>query len=608
MRAARTLLVLALLAAPLAAPLAAQEEPPPAPPPAPASAAPVPSDLASPRATMRSFLLGHEAAAAGEREGLTRATRCLDLSQVNETVRKAKGEELALQLKQVIDKVRYVIYAEIPDLPDGEPYVFHRDEQGRGAVMISRQPDGRWLFDAATVKALPDLVRALEDRQSVAGVTETAIHLSPSLWLREHMPRSLRHTSFLLEHWQWLGLLGLVLLGVLLDRLLVALLVLVARWWLGRKDVAIETAVLSRGARPFGLLAMALVWRLGDVLLALPVQAHNILVVAVNFLVAAAGVWGSYRLVDVAAAALAQRAARTATKMDDLLVPLLRKTAKVFVAVMGLVFVAETMELSIGSVLAGLGLGGLAFALAAQDTLKNLFGSLTVVIDRPFQVGDWVVVDGGVEGTVEEVGFRSTRIRTFYDSLITLPNALLLTVKVDNLGMRRYRRWKTMVSIAYDTPPDTIEAFCEGIRELVRRHPYTRKDYFQVWLNAFSGSSLDVLVYVFHEVPDWSTELRERQRLFLDILRLAHGMGVQFAFPTQTVHLHPAQPAPPAPPLAPPPVAPVLVGAEAAQERGRAYARALLLGGGEEGGAPRQRPPTVRLQVSPQEDRGDGGE
>lgn len=604
-RRASACALLPLLLAGLAGGLRAQDPADPAPPPK-ASVAPVPSELASPRATMRTFLLGHEAAARGDRQGLVRATRCLDLSQVNETLRAKKGEELALQLKQVIDKVRYVIYAQLPDQTEGEPYVFHRDEHGRGDILISRQPDGRWLFDAGTLAALPELVRALEDRQSVAGATEAAIDLSPSLWLREHMPRSLRATGFLLEHWQWLGILTLVVVGLILDKLLVALLAALSRLWLRRREVTIEWDVLTRGARPFGLLAMALLWRLGDVLLALPVQAHNILVVAVNVLVAGSGVWGAYRLVDVAAEALAQRAARTTTKMDDLLVPLLRKTAKVFVAVMGLVFVAETMELSIGSLLAGLGLGGLAFALAAQDTVKNLFGSLTVVIDRPFQVGDWIVVDGGVEGTVEEVGFRSTRIRTFYDSLITLPNSLLLTVKVDNLGMRRYRRWKTMVSIAYDTPPDTIEAFCEGIRELVRRHPYTRKDYFQVWLNAFSGSSLDVLLYVFHEVPDWSTELRERQRLFLDILRLARDMRVQFAFPTQTVHLHRAPESETMPPLAPPPVTPSLVPTEAAQERGRAYARALLLGGTE---APAgQRPPTVRLQVSPQEDRGDGGE
>lgn len=610
--ALRVTLVLGVLGVHAALPpnLRAQDAAPT--PEAPAPAAPVPAELASARATMRTFLTDMERASKGEQRGLAHAAACLDLSGVNETLRGKKGQELAIQLKQVIDRVRFVVFEEIPEDPAGEPYVFHRDMSGRGDVIIARQSDGRWLFTAESVAALPDLVRALEHRAIVAGATEIPFHLAPSLWLREHVPASLHVTGFLLEHWQWLGLLLLTLAGVLADRLLVGLITLLARLWLRRKGLPLDAALVARGARPFGLLAMALVWRLGDVLLALPMQAHNILLVAVNFVVAASGVWGAYRLVDVVAEALAVRAAKTDTRFDDLLVPLVRKTAKVFIGAMGLVFVAETMEMSISSLLAGVGLGGLAFALAAQDTLRNLFGSLTVVVDRPFQVGDWVVIDGGVEGTVEEVGFRSTRIRTFYDSVVSLPNALLLTSKVDNLGVRRHRRWKTMVSITYDTPPDTTEAFCEGIRELVRQHPYTRKDYFQVYLNAFSPSSIDILLYVFHEVPDWSTELRERQRLMLDIMRLAGAMGVQFAFPTQTLHVQ-GQGLPAA--LAAPPASgpgdsstattsTATVTIDEALAQGRAQAQALV----EASGVSRERPGTVRLAVAGVLDRGDSGE
>ena len=178
----------------------------------------------------------------------------------------------------------------------------------------------------------------------------------------------------------------------------------------------------------------------------------------------------------------------------------------------------------------------LALALAAQDTVSNFFGSLMVILDRPFQVGDWIKT-GDVEGTVEEVGFRSTRIRTFYNSLITLPNANLIKASVDNLGDRTYRRWSTRLGIAYDTPPEKIDAFCEGIRELVRKHPYTRKDYYHVYFNEFGSDSLQILVYVFFFTPDWATELRERHRLGVDIVRLAAELEIEFAFPTQTLYL-----------------------------------------------------------------------
>ena len=103
--------------------------------------------------------------------------------------------------------------------------------------------------------------------------------------------------------------------------------------------------------------------------------------------------------------------------------------------------------------------------------------------------------------------------------------------------MRRYRRWKANLGVAYDTPPEKIDVLCEGIRELVRQHPYTRKDYFHVYLNQFGSSSVDILLYIFWETPDWSTELRERHRLGVDILRLTQHLGVEIAFPTQTLYL-----------------------------------------------------------------------
>ena len=157
-------------------------------------------------------------------------------------------------------------------------------------------------------------------------------------------------------------------------------------------------------------------------------------------------------------------------------------------------------------------------------------------MDQTFHTGDWIVVND-VEGSVEEVGLRSTKVRTFYDSLITLPNSVFITAKVDNMGQRRYRRLRSLLSITYDTPPDKIEAFCEGIRELIRLHPYMRKDYYHVYLSELGASSLDILVYVFWETPDWSTELRERQRFLLDILRLAKALQIDMAFPTQTLHV-----------------------------------------------------------------------
>ena len=162
----------------------------------------------------------------------------------------------------------------------------------------------------------------------------------------------------------------------------------------------------------------------------------------------------------------------------------------------GGLFVLGNLGVNVTSLVAGLGLGGLAVALAAQDTIRNLLGGVTIFADRPFQVGDWVVVND-IEGTVEHVGFRSSRVRTFYNSVVTVPNARIVDTHVDNMGLRQWRRYKTTLGLAYQTTPDQVQAFVEGVRALIRSNPNMRKDYYIVEFHGFSAVTLDVLVYCF---------------------------------------------------------------------------------------------------------------
>jgi MscS family membrane protein len=587
----------ALAALPRAMPALPTQEIPgavPAPPVVPVQAAPqMAPQRSTPQRTMRTFLAAMNDVADGQLDRMEEAVACLDLSDVSEIIRDDRGPELAIDLIEVIDKLEKVYLDGIPNKPDGEPYEFHSRTEGR--IVIARTASGEWLFTSGTIAALPELLLAVEYFGRVAGKAIEHPFLS-SKWLRERVPESLRETGFLLEHWQWLGLFVLTFLGVLLDRFVTLLLALLTRAALRREHLIVRGTTLRTSLRPFGLLAMALAWQWGLKRLSLPDESYVFLKVAAEFVVALAGVWGAYRLVDILGEALGHWAEGTESTLDDLLVPLLVKSLKVFVVVMGIVFLAHQLRFNILGLATGLGLGGLAFALASQDLLKNLFGSVMVIADRTFQVGDWVIV-GDVEGTVERVGFRSTRVRTFYNSLITLPNSSLITASVDNLGNRRYRRWKAMLSLTYDTPPEKIEAFCEGVRELVRQHPYTRKDYYQVYLNAFAPTSLDVLVYVFFECPDWSTELRERQRLMLDVLRLARRMAVEFAFPTQTLHVRQGSGEP---------QVPADYGSQRdvsqATLRSRKEARDITSAFGLDG----DRPPPVRIGVPEETSRGEG--
>lgn len=361
--------------------------------------------------------------------------------------------------------------------------------------------------------------------------------LDAPAWIRDWLPAGLRGEFLGLQYWQWIGILVLIFVGVVAEFAVRTIFLPFLRRIIRRFHGEAEEKFIKGTGRALGLFGASLVLLVLYPFLGLEGFVRDAGWTAVQVFAVLSGTLIAWRITDLIGDILVHSAKKTASKFDDILVPLLTKTVKIFILAFGVIYVAQSFNFNIMPLLTGVGIGGLAFAFAAKDTVENFFGSVAVILDRPFEVGDWVVI-GDVEGTVEALGFRSTRIRTFYNSQVTVPNSTLVRAQVDNYGRRTYRRWKTYIGVQYDTPPEKLLAFAEGIRELVRRHPYTRKDYYQVWCNDFADSSLNILLYVFHQVPDWSTELRERERLFVDIVRLADRLGVQFAFPTRTVHLY----------------------------------------------------------------------
>ena len=353
-------------------------------------------------------------------------------------------------------------------------------------------------------------------------------------WVRVNLGSGMSARLFILENWQWLGLLLLVLLGTVAGSIVTLIVGRALNRLSKKRHAALTKESLAGFERPLGITLTAWVFLALLPLLGLDPAVGEIIDIAASFVLTVAGVWSAFRLVDVLGDFLESQAAGTDNKFDDMLVPLLVRTLKSVVFIVGLVFIASRLTEEVWSILAGISLGSLAVGFAAKDSIENLFGTFTVLLDKPFELGDWITV-GSIDGSVEAVGIRSTRVRTFYNSLISVPNSTFISAHVDNMGTRRYRRIKTTLGLTYDTPPAKVDAFCEGVRELIRTHPYTRKDSFHVYLNNFSASSLDVMLYCFVETPDWATELRERHRLLADILRLAESLSVEFAFPTQTL-------------------------------------------------------------------------
>ena len=487
--------------------------------------------LTSPQAAFKQFTDAMKRVTSGDEAAMSKAVATLNLSQVSPLIRQERGQQTARLLHSIIQLSDTPELDAIPAATSKEQFTLLRTEGGNIVLQIDEQQN--WLFSSKTVESIPAIFNTLTGNVALQGDNNQTAALPASVQIRAQVPKVLKQ-GFLLEYWQWLGLFLIIVVGSIADKLLAWLLKLnVSRW---QKHHPAFESLDSNVLRPLGLMAMAMMWWSGLNMLGLPDTALVILLVAVKLLVSLSGIWSAFRIVDIFDAMWTSKALKTHNKFDDLLVPMLSKSLKVFVVVIGIVFAADNLNIDVTSLLAGLGLGGLAFALAAKDLLGNFFGSVTVLLDRPFSIGDWVVI-GDIEGSVEEVGFRSTRVRTFYNSLVTMPNSILTTNKIDNMGARRYRRMTHKLSVTYDTNPEQIEAFCEGIRKIIQMHPYMRKDFYHVYFNEYGAASLNILVYVFWATPDWSTELRERHRFLLDILRLARQLEVEFAFPTQTLYL-----------------------------------------------------------------------
>ena len=216
------------------------------------------------------------------------------------------------------------------------------------------------------------------------------------------------------------------------------------------------------------------------------------------------------------------------------LLPYSKKILKILTTVVLVLIFLQNSGFNVTSLLASLGIGGIAIALAAKETLSNFFGGFTVIVDKPFSVGDWIVCNE-VEGTVEDIGFRSTKVKTFYDSLLTIPNSVIANSIIDNLGKRQARRTRATLDITYDTSPEKIEAFVEGIKNIIKSNSCTRKDYYQCYFSDYGPHSLQILLNFFLRVKDWDSELLQKQNIFLEILRLAKELDLDFAFPTQTL-------------------------------------------------------------------------
>ena len=246
--------------------------------------------------------------------------------------------------------------------------------------------------------------------------------------------------------------------------------------------------------------------------------------------------WIINRVIDFVGFKLKNRALETESKVDDQVIPFAVDMAKVITVILGVVMIlGNVFNVNIAALVTGLGIGGVAFALASKESLENLLGSFTIFFDKPFTVGD-IVTLGGVTGVVEKVGFRSTRIRTFDKSIVTVPNKNIISSELDNLGARPVRRVKFNIGLTYDANVNNIKAIVNDIQNLIDQHPDTNKDGKVRFLN-FGASSLDIMVLYYVNSPDWEVLIDTQEKINYSIIDIVAKHKCDFAFPSTSVYI-----------------------------------------------------------------------
>lgn len=244
--------------------------------------------------------------------------------------------------------------------------------------------------------------------------------------------------------------------------------------------------------------------------------------------------WIFLRIVDFFGLILLEKAKLTESKSDDQIVPFLKEGLKVVVVIFFFFLILGAIfDLDITSLIAGLGVGGIAIALAAKESLENLLGSITIFFDKPFQIGDLIKI-GNIEGHIERIGFRSTRIRTLEKSFVTVPNKKLVDSELDNLTLREQRRVRFIIQLTYDTPSASLRKLMDDIKSYVISRNETTSEC-HVHFYEFGTYSLNIRIIYFVNSNEWEVYSAVREQINFHIMELVELNHLQFAFPTSTI-------------------------------------------------------------------------
>jgi MscS family membrane protein len=437
--------------------------------------------------------------------------------------------QLAKRLKQIYDgKGLYLHVERIPkdnEFKDStaQDFVYFPFPQELPDVYVERE-DNKWRYSSNTARQIPDLFKLvypfglhklLDVTQGRGGSKFLGIYL-----------------------WQYIGILLLIVISFMLYFLFSRLLDLISSRLLWRSSIIDEnkTKILKKidGYLTLSLLAFIAIHLLP--ILRLPIKFSAILQNGGRILLAIFLMLVFIGLVDVLKSYLNDLTAKTVSRLDEQLVPIVTKFIKIIVVIIALFRILHILDINVTALIAGISIGGLALALAAQDTVKNLLGSMMIFFDKPFQIGDYII-SGDIEGSVTEVGFRSTRIKKPDTSIISIPNGRLSDSNLTNLGERNVRMMNMTIGVMYNTPVDNIYLFIERLRNMALEHPRVLDENQYIHLKDLGSSSIDIMFRIYIDTRDFAEELALKEEIIFKIISIAEDIGVSFAFPSSSLYI-----------------------------------------------------------------------
>jgi len=392
---------------------------------------------------------------------------------------------------------------------------------------------GRWIAAILALTVMP-LTAAESGTNSLAEAPKGA---GQRVWLTfglDHVP-GLGFEVMGNPLWQYLAFLIYVVLAFYVSKLLDWLIQVQLRKWAAKTKTQFDDLVLELLRGPIKVIAFVLLLHIGLRLFAWPEWTATFISNGLKIIVACSLTYIAVKFVDLMVGLWQQRTqAAQEGLVDHQLFPIIRKTLKIFVVVVAVLVTTQNLGMNVTGLLASLSIGGLAVGLAAQDTLSNLFGAVAIFADKPFRVGDRIQLDT-VDGTVEAIGLRSTRVRNLDGHLVTIPNKTLANANIVNVSKRPNIKTVMNIGVTYDTPAARVELAIKILDEVFRPHPKTAD--LLISFNKFESSSLNILVVHWWNSTDFKEYLLGFQQLNLELKRRFDAEGISFAFPTQTVYL-----------------------------------------------------------------------